>query len=299
MSRRRSRPAAMNDPRKNFYEFDSFRVDVPRRLLLREGSPVGLTPKAFETLLVLARSGGRVLSKDEMMTAIWPDSFVEESNLAQNIFLLRRALGEGKGEHRYIVTVPGSGYLFAPRVRAADAPPEARQGYDVDEELIGSVAVLPFRPLAGGEDDDSLGLGLADALITRLSGMSGIRVLPTSAVLRLSEAARDPRRAGEELGVEAVLDGLYQRGGEKLRVSVQLVRASDGLTLWAAKFDEEFTDLFAAQDSVSEQAARALAPQLGGARRLGQPPAPFRRRAFSRRVTVLHSRRGGVRRAER
>ncbi|HEV3467854.1 MAG TPA: winged helix-turn-helix domain-containing protein [Pyrinomonadaceae bacterium] len=288
-------PAAMDDRRRNFYEFDPFLIDVSRRLLLREGAPVRLTPKAFETLLALVRGGGRVMSKGELMSAVWPDSFVEEGNLAQNVFLLRRALGEGKGEHRYIVTVPGAGYLFAPRVRESDAPPAAGRTRKADAGTINSVAVLPFRPLAGGEDGEALGLGLADALITRLSGVSGVRVLPTSAVLRLCDDARGTRLAGDELGADAVVEGFYQRDGGRLRVSVQLVRARDGVALWAARFDGEFEDLFAAQDSVSEQAALALGPELCGAARLRPPRAQNRRRAVSPRAPVLRFRRGGLR----
>ena len=95
-----------------FYEFGRFRVDAQRHLLLRGGEAVPLAPKVFETLLALVRGGGRVLKKNELMEAVWPDTFVEEGNLAQHIFTLRKALGEGKGEHRYIVTVPGEGYRF-------------------------------------------------------------------------------------------------------------------------------------------------------------------------------------------
>lgn len=291
--------AAMSDPRKTFYEFDSFRIDVPRRLLLREGAPVPLTPTAFKTLLVLVRGGGRVMGKDELMSAIWPDSYVEESNLAQNVFLLRRALGEGKNDRRYIVTVPRFGYLFAPRVREWDAPQAAHAAHAADgaAETIDSVAVLPFRPLGGDGDEELLGLGIADALITRLSGLRGVRVLPTSAVLRLGNAARDPRHAGDELGVDALLDGLYQRGGENLRVTVQLFRARDNNTLWAAKFDEVFTNLFAVQDSISEQVAQALAPEIDGAQLRPPSRAQYQQRALARRAPVLHFRRAGWRRA--
>lgn len=254
----------MSTSPKDFYEFDSFRLDVQRRLLLHDGSNVRLTPKAFETLLALVRSGGRLVSKDELMSEIWPDSFVEESNLAQNVFLLRRALGECKSEHRYIVTVPGAGYRFVPRVKEVAAHSNgggAHAGGD-DERAIGCVAVLPFRPLAVGEAETFLGLGLADSLITRLSGLRGVKVLPTSAVLRSGETSHDPLRAGRELGTDALLSGLYQRDGEKLRVSVQLIRVRDGVTLWADKFDEQFTNLFAVQDSISEQVAKALALKL-------------------------------------
>ncbi|HKQ53714.1 MAG TPA: transcriptional regulator, partial [Pyrinomonadaceae bacterium] len=193
----------MNEPLKEFYEFEGFRVDVRRRLLTRAGGRgVPLTPKAFETLLALLRGGGRLMTKTELLSEVWPNTFVEEGNLAQNIFLLRRALGEGKGEHRFIVTVPGAGYLFVPRVRGAEASPS--QAAHGDERAISSLAVPPFRQLGGDGTCDSLGLGLADALTRRLSSIRGIKVLPTSAALGLSNGS-------QALNIEALLYGLYQR----------------------------------------------------------------------------------------
>jgi DNA-binding winged helix-turn-helix (wHTH) protein len=241
---------------REIYEFEGFRVDVRRRLLTRAGQCVPLTPKAFETLLVLLRGGGRLLTKEEIISEVWPETFVEEGNLSQNIFLLRRALGEARGEHRFIVTVPGAGYRFVPHVQATDAAPSAR----ADERAIGSLAVLPFRRLGAEGGDEALGFGLADALTRRLSACRGVKVLPTSAALRLCDSPAESQAAA----VEAVVYGLYQRDGGRVRVSVQLARTSDGATAWAAKFDEEAADPFAVQDSVSEQVARALAPRLSG-----------------------------------
>jgi len=107
----------MNKEPKHFYEFGPYRIDPDRLLLLRENEPVSLPPKAFETLLVLVRHSETVVLKDDLLKSVWPDTFVEESNLAQNIFVLRKALGETAGENRYIATVPGRGYRFAEKVR--------------------------------------------------------------------------------------------------------------------------------------------------------------------------------------
>jgi len=107
----------MSNQGKELYEFGPFRLDSGKRLLLRDNQPVPLQLKAFETLLVLVRNSEQVVLKDDLMKAVWPDTFVEESNLAQNIFVLRKTLGATVGEHRYIVTVPGRGYRFAEKVR--------------------------------------------------------------------------------------------------------------------------------------------------------------------------------------
>lgn len=92
---------------RHLYEFGPFRIDPGKRLLLRGDETVPLPGKVFDILLVLVQQGQEVVSKDDLMRTVWPDSFVEESNLSQSIFLLRKALGETAQDHRYIVTVPG------------------------------------------------------------------------------------------------------------------------------------------------------------------------------------------------
>jgi TolB-like protein/Tfp pilus assembly protein PilF len=122
--------------------------------------------------------------------------------------------------------------------------------------------VLPFNALGENGHEPYLGPGLADALITKLSSISKITVLPTTAVLKYTGGKQNPLDAGRELGVDTVLDGHVQRLDERIRVTVQLVRLRDGKTLWAEKFDEKFTDVFAVQDSISEQVTRALMLKL-------------------------------------
>jgi len=110
--------AASADPKsRQLYEFGPFRLDPDKELLLREDETVPIAPKAFQILLVLIRHNKQVVTKDDLMKAIWPDTFVEEANLSRNIFLLRKALGESPQDHRYIVTVPGRGYRLAEDVQ--------------------------------------------------------------------------------------------------------------------------------------------------------------------------------------
>jgi TolB-like protein/DNA-binding winged helix-turn-helix (wHTH) protein/Tfp pilus assembly protein PilF len=130
---------------------------------------------------------------------------------------------------------------------------------------VRSLAVLPFKPIGAGEEDEYLGLGMADALITKLSNIREINVRPTSAVRKYDSPDQDPVAAGRELRVEAVIEGSVQRVGDRIRVTVQLVSARDGAPLWAEKFNEQFTNIFAVQDRISEQAARALTLTLSGA----------------------------------
>lgn len=127
-----------------------------------------------------------------------------------------------------------------------------------------SIAVLPFKTIGVQERADSeyLGIGMSDALITGLGNSRQVIVRPTSAVRRYTDPLQDPLAAGREQGVDAVLDGSVQRAGDRIRVTVQLFRAADGATLWSAKFDERFTNIFAVQDSISQEVMRELMVEL-------------------------------------
>ena len=105
----------MGNQTKHFYEFGPFRLDMVERLLLRDGSVVPLTAKVFDTLAVLVQNGGQTLEKGELLEKIWPGTFVDEGNLAQNISVLRKALGDNLGDTRYIETLPRRGYRFLDR----------------------------------------------------------------------------------------------------------------------------------------------------------------------------------------
>src|SRR5215207_4367616 len=305
---------------KHLYEFGPFRLDADERLLSREGHPIALPPKVYETLSVLVGSDGRVLTKDELMRAIWPDTVVEEANLAHNISELRKALGDSPETPRYIQTLPRRGYRFIAEVRrheegqegAIGGPIAPRPTSEVGESqqqvgdagrntlvlrrkglrvpallitasLVGvavaaylwsgrpdpasrltSLAVLPFKPLAASDRDESLELGMADTLIARLGNSGDVTVRPISSVRRFGGLEQDPVAAGKELHVDAVLDGSIQRAGDRIRMTVRLVSVPDRKTLWAESFDERFTDIFAVQDAVSRRVAEALALKLGG-----------------------------------
>ena len=132
---------------------------------------------------------------------------------------------------------------------------------------VRSLAVLPFKPISAGDEDEYLGLGMADALITKLSNIRELNIRPTSAVRKYDAPNQDPVAAGRELRVEAVIEGSVQRVGEKIRVTVQLVSVQDRVPLWGQKFDEHFTNIFAVQDRISEQVARALMLTLSSAER--------------------------------
>jgi len=240
------------------YEFDDFCVDPARRLLLgRNRRPLRLTPKAFDTLVHLIEHTDAVVAKETLMKAIWADTAVEENNLTQCISTLRRVLGEKRSEHRYIVTVSGRGYRFV-------APVNKRKPGEIAgrAEPIPSIAVLPFQPLTRSHRDESLEMGMADTLITRISGIRDMIVRSMNSVRKYADSKEDVLAAGRELGVDSVLEGSLQRQGARLRVTVRLLNVASGASLWAGTFDEEMTDIFVLQDTIAERVVRALSVEL-------------------------------------
>ncbi|HXG67950.1 MAG TPA: tetratricopeptide repeat protein [Blastocatellia bacterium] len=143
--------------------------------------------------------------------------------------------------------------------RALNQSRQARSGSEVR-----SIAVLPFKSLGAEDSDPYLELGIADALITRLSNLRKVVVRPTSAVRKYDGQGQDPAAAGRELKVEAVLDGNIQKVGDRAHITVQLVRALDGAVLWAESFDDHFSNVLSVQDSISESVAEALSLRLTG-----------------------------------
>jgi DNA-binding winged helix-turn-helix (wHTH) protein/tetratricopeptide (TPR) repeat protein len=244
-------------PESVAYEFGPFRVEPSARRLLRSGVFIPLTAKAFDVLLVLVERAGQVVEKGTLMARLWPDAIVEEGNLAQQVHTVRRVLGDD--DQSYIATVARRGYQFVGEVsrrsvERADAPlPPAPDTV--------SLAVLPFRPLGGGPEDEYLGLGLADALITRLSNVRKVAVIPTSAVRGHPKGA-DPDAAARALGVDWVLEGSFRRDRERLRVTVQLLSLPRGVPVWGETFNDRVTDPFSAQDAIARQVAEALVPSL-------------------------------------
>jgi TolB-like protein/lipopolysaccharide biosynthesis regulator YciM len=271
----------INPPKSAIYEFGAFRLDARRRLLISSttGQTVSLTTKAIDTLVHLVERAGDVVDKSALLSAVWPNVRVEENSLSQCISALRRALGEDPSDHRFIVTAPGRGYRFIAEVAILDAQGTAQHKSSLTEEAPKlpeprSLAVLPFKPLSMSEKYESLALGMTDALISRLGGLRGVTVCPLSSVRAYGALDQDPTAAGEQLGVDSVLDGSIQTAGERIRVSARLINVKDRRQLWADRFDQEFTNIFDIQDAIAERAATALVDELtsGDRNRLRRRP---------------------------
>jgi TolB-like protein/DNA-binding winged helix-turn-helix (wHTH) protein/Tfp pilus assembly protein PilF len=285
------------------YEFDNFRIDSGKRLLFNGGGePISLTPKIFDTLLYLVSHNGTVIEKDELMSAIWPDTIVEENNLNKNISVLRHVLGENPGDHRYILTVPGTGYKFVADVRrvANVQSPEAldrdrsetenapKQGhfrfifagviaavaiaglafgysYFNNQRQIDSIAVMPFVNESGDAELEYLSDGMTETLIGSLSRLPGLQVKPRSSVFRYKGKNADAATVGSELNVGAVMFGHIVQRGDDLTVHVELVDVRTETNLWSQTYDRKRSNLVALQRELAHDLARGLRLKLTGA----------------------------------
>ena len=238
-----------------FYEFATFRVDARERQVRRDGKLLALTPKVFDILLLLIQNPGRILTKDEMMKQVWPDTTVEEANLPRNISTLRKALGEERDE--YIETIPWRGYRFVAEVK------ELRDGSD----QIDSLAVLPFVNESADPAAEYLSDGITEDLIHKLSLLSSLKVMSRLSVFHYKvgdpkKSQADAKEVGRVLGVRAVLTGRIRVIENVVLVSVELVDAGDNAHLWGAQYNRELSDISKMQESISREVVQQLKVKL-------------------------------------
>ncbi len=288
----------MDDSKPKIYRFGPFEVDVEQRRLSRAGNSVPLTPKAFDTLLVLVERPGRVIEKAELLRLVWPNIFVEENNLTQNISALRKVFGDGD----YIETVPRRGYRFRMQVEdvsqseAAAVNPQpgavshsgrrrrsvrlwtglalaatvvafyavngirsaGRPAYRVE-----SLVVLPFVNLTGNAEDEYFCDGLTEELTNYVAQLDGLRVVARTTAFQFKGKARDIRSIAQQLKVSSVVEGSVRRQGDTLRVTVQLNDAESGYHIWSQDYDRDVGDIFAMQEDISRQVVRNIRPDGG------------------------------------
>lgn len=237
------------------YSFGPFELDLESHVLLRDGALIPLKPKLFDLLLTFVEHPGRLITKEELHETLWRGQFVEEANITQSVYELRKALGNDEGR-RLIANVPRRGYRFEGEVFSRSA------GEGATPDRIETVAVLPFTALAPEDSDPSLELGIAETLITALSRLSSIVVRPTGSIRKFGSEGTDPLAAGREVNVDAVVSGSIQRTGDRLRVSARVVRTASGEIVWAGSVDEPLMDLFALQDAICERLVEALALEI-------------------------------------
>ena len=242
------------------YEFGPFHVDARERRLLRNGEVVPLRPKVFDILLVLVQNSGHILSKDDVMKLVWPNTAVEEGNIARNVSTLRKALGESPHTRQYVETVPWRGYRFVANVR------EVRE--QSARRALNSVAVLPLVNANDDPHTEYLSDGITDSLISSLSQLTRLKVMSRNSVFRFKvKDATDPpdaQRVGQELGVQAVLTGRVGRRDDDLFISIELVDARDNSHIWGAQYGRRLADIFTLQETIAHEIAENLRLHLTG-----------------------------------
>jgi adenylate cyclase len=242
---------------KTSYEFGPFRVDARERRLLRNGEVVPLTPKVFDILLIFVQNSGHILNKDEVMKLVWPNTSVEEGNLARNISTLRKALGESPTKHQYVETVPWRGYRFVANVHVVR---DEHAGPAID-----SIAVLPFVNVAGDANLEYLSDGIAESLINNLSRLPHLKVMSRNSAFRYKGRETDTQTVGRELNVQAVVTGRVAEREDMLSISVELVDARDERHLWGAQYNRQSADIFALQETIAREITEKLRLKLTSA----------------------------------
>jgi adenylate cyclase len=227
------------------YAFDRFVLDLGRECLRRDGREVKLRPQSFLMLRYLVENRGRLLTKSELIKTLWGNSAVTDDSLVQCLRDVRRAL-EDTGQV-LVKTVPRRGYIFTARL------------------TLSSIAVLPFVDMSSKVDNvEYLADGLADELINMLAQVRGLTIASRSSSFRFRGMGLDITEIGRQMNVGAVLEGSIRRSGDHLRVSAQLVNASDGYGLWSETYERRMGDVFAIQDEIASSIVAKLRLHLGG-----------------------------------
>ena len=277
------------------YLFEDYAVDTDRRELCQRGDVVRLEPQAFDLLEYLIRNRQRVVSRDDLIAAIWNGRIVSELAMTTRINAVRYAIGDTGKAQRLIKTVPRKGIRFVGTVREEQA-----SGTDVGLRPSTShlalpdkpsIAVLAFTNMSGDPGQEYFSDGITEDIITGLSRFSELFVIARHSSFRYKERSPDIRQVGRELGVHYVLEGSIRRAGERVRVSAQLIDAITGAHRWAERYDRELNDVFAVQDEVSRAIVAILVAHVNKAeleRTLLKPPATWQAYDFFMRASDIH-----------
>jgi TolB-like protein len=227
---------------------------------------VPIEPQVFDILAFLIDKRDMVVSKDDLLEAVWNGRVVSESALTTRINAVRAVLGDSGGEQRLIKTIPRKGIRFVGAVReeqagAASTPErEPRLGFAGPDRA--SIAVLPFTNIGGDVEQEYFADGMAEEIITELSRCKWLFVIARNSSFSYKGKSVDVRQIGRDLGVRYVLEGSVRRAGNRLRLIAQLIEAASGVHIWADRFDGDMTDVFGLQDQMTEKVVATLEPKI-------------------------------------
>jgi len=256
------------------FAFEDFVLDQERRELTLRGQVVAVGPQTFDLLLYLVSNRDCVVSKDDLLKAVWSGRIVSESTISSHINAVRKAIGDTGEEQRLVRTVARKGYRFVGRVNV-DNSKQARQP-GIDEHATSrqppssalllpdkpSITVLPFQNLSGDPEQDYFADGVVEDIIVALSRIRWLFVIARNSSFTYKGQAVDIQGIGQTLGVRYVLEGSVRKCGNKVRITGQLIDATSGTHIWAERFEGLLDDIFELQDQIADSVVGAIAPQL-------------------------------------
>ncbi len=259
------------------FNFEKCVLDTDRRELRRGESSVPVQPQVFDLLVYLIENRDQVVTKDDLLEAVWNGRIVSKSTLISRINAARRAIGDDGDQQRLIRTIARKGVRFIGEVEkrrvASSLPVEGSQDGPATMALADrpSIAVLPFTNLSNDAEQDFFVDGITDDLVTALSRIRQFFVIARNATLRYRRELPDVREIAATLGVRYVVEGSVRRDAGRVRVSAQLLDGGTGNHVWAERFDRKLDDIFALQDEIAREIAgqiepSSVAPNTTGAR---------------------------------
>jgi TolB-like protein/Flp pilus assembly protein TadD len=248
------------------YQFDDYVLKVTSRELWCRDALVPIEPQVFDLLVYLIRNHERVVSRDDLLAAVWSGRIVSESAIDSRIAAARAAIGDSGNAQRLIKTFPRKGIRFVGTVRqetnTIGSRAEPAQGPAIPLPDRPSVAILSFTNMSSDPEQDYFADGIAEEIITALSRCSGLFVISRNSSFSFKGRSVDIRQIGRELGVRYVLEGSVRRAGERLRIIGQLTDAASGASIWADRFEGQRSDVFELQDHITESVVAAIEPKL-------------------------------------
>jgi TolB-like protein len=252
------------------YLFEEYALDTDRRELHRGPDVVSVAPQVFDLLDYLIRNRERVVSKDDLIRAVWDGRIVSDAALTTRLNIARSSIGDSGEEQRLIKTLPRKGFRFVGPVREAQGPAGAAVTDNAVEPSKPaltlpdkpSIAVLPFHNLSGDPEQEYFADGMVDDIVTALSRFKALFVIARNSSFTYKGRAVDVKQIGRELGVRYVLEGSVRKSANRVRITGQLVDTATGAHLWADRFEGGLGDVFDLQDQVTESVVGAIAPAV-------------------------------------
>jgi adenylate cyclase len=222
-------------------------VEPDLNSITRAEKRVSVEPKVIEVLTYLADHPGEVLAKEQIIHAVWPDTYVSDEVLRYSISELRKAFNDDAKNPSIIQTIARRGYRLIAEVSSKSAP-----------DSRGSIAVLAFSDISSAKDQEYFCDGIVEEIIANLSRIRGLRVSSRTSSFAFRSKSEDVRSIGRKLGVATVLEGSVRKSGNQIRITAQLIKTDDGCHLWAEHYDRELKDIFAVQDEIARSIAATL-----------------------------------------